>query len=85
MDDKTTLHFKNLLMEKRVEVLDRIERLREVAMESNYRESNGDHSGYGLHMADQGTDAMEREKAFLFYHARKNISSKFNKHCCELI
>ena len=66
MDDKTTQHFKNLLMEKRVEVLDRIERLREVAMESNYRESNGDHSGYGLHMADQGTDAMEREKAFLF-------------------
>lgn len=28
-------------------------------------EASGD-SSYSLHMADQGTDAMEREKAFLF-------------------
>jgi len=59
-------HYQDLLNNKRKEVLQRIDRLREVAMESNYRESNGDHSGYSFHMADQGTDAMEREKAFLF-------------------
>ncbi len=28
--------------------------------------SSGDISAYHSHMADQGTDAMEREKAFLF-------------------
>lgn len=28
--------------------------------------SDGDLSAYSFHMADQGTDAMEREKAFLF-------------------
>jgi len=28
--------------------------------------SEGDSSAYSFHMADQGTDAMEREKAFLF-------------------
>src|SRR3989441_8102981 len=28
--------------------------------------SDGDLSSYSFHMADQGTDAMEREKAFLF-------------------
>src|SRR2546429_7309182 len=27
---------------------------------------DGDLSSYSFHMADQGTDAMEREKAFLF-------------------
>jgi RNA polymerase-binding transcription factor DksA len=28
--------------------------------------SDGDLSSYSFHMADQGTDAMEREKEFLF-------------------
>ena len=30
------------------------------------RTASGDLSAYSFHMADQGTDAMEREKAFLF-------------------
>ena len=30
------------------------------------RGASGDLSAYSFHMADQGTDAMEREKAFLF-------------------
>ncbi|UCE01294.1 MAG: TraR/DksA C4-type zinc finger protein [Candidatus Latescibacterota bacterium] len=32
---------------------------------STSRESAGDLSAYSSHMADQGTDTMEREKAFL--------------------
>lgn len=28
--------------------------------------AEGENSSYSFHMADQGTDAMEREKAFLF-------------------
>lgn len=39
-------------------------------------EYSGDNSTYSLHMADQGTDAQEREKAFLFA-AREN---KFLNH-----
>jgi DnaK suppressor protein len=30
------------------------------------QDSGGELSAYSFHMADQGTDAMEREKAFLF-------------------
>ncbi len=56
--------FRKMLLEKRREVLERIEHLREVAMESPT--NSGSNSGYSFHMADQGTDAMEREKAFLF-------------------
>lgn len=33
---------------------------------SSLQASDGDLSAYSFHMADQGTDAMEREKAFLF-------------------
>ena len=64
MEAKKLDHFRKLLLEKRKEVLERINHLREVAMESPAE--TGNNSGYSFHMADQGTDAMEREKAFLF-------------------
>ena len=43
-----------------------IEYLRNVNFTITNQEASGDHSAYSFHMADQGTDAMEREKAFLF-------------------
>lgn len=64
MDVKKLEYFKTILLEKRKEVSERIEHLREVAMESPA--ATGNNSSYSFHMADQGTDAMEREKAFLF-------------------
>ena len=59
-------YFKDLLEKKRAEVLKNIEYLRNVTLDSTNQEASGDHSAYSFHMADQGTDAMEREKAFLF-------------------
>lgn len=38
---------------------------------STPKESSGDLSSYSSHMADQGTDAMEREKAFLFASVKR--------------
>ncbi len=35
-------------------------------LSNTQRDSSGDLSSYAFHMADLGTDAMEREKAFLF-------------------
>ncbi len=64
MDAEKLKYFKSVLIEKRKEVLERIHHLREVALESPA--DSGNNSGYSFHMADQGTDAMEREKAFLF-------------------
>ena len=37
------------------------------------RTASGDLSAYSFHMADQGTDAMEREKAFLFASAEGRL------------
>ena len=41
-------------------------------------EASGDTS-YSLHMADQGTDAMEREKAFLFAQRDEKYLLQLNK------
>lgn len=58
--------FKDLLRKKREEVVKNLEYLKNVTLDATTREATGDHSSYSYHMADQGTDAMEREKAFLF-------------------
>jgi len=59
-------YFKDLLEQKRAEAIKNVEYLRSVALDSTNQEASCDHSAYSFHMADQGTDAMEREKAFLF-------------------
>ena len=58
--------FKDFILKKREKLLKEIDYLRETAMSSTIKEASGDHSSYSFHMADQGTDSMEREKAFLF-------------------
>ena len=65
MDEKDTQHFKKLLMDKRSELLGQMNSIKETEMEKTLKESTGDHSAYSFHMADLGTDAMEREKAFM--------------------
>ena len=63
---------KNQLAQLEQRLLEERERvLKELGFfDENYHEStlaaSGDLSAYSFHMADQGTDAMEREKAFLF-------------------
>jgi DnaK suppressor protein len=56
---KELAHFEKRLLEERKRVLKEL---------GANELSNGDaaDSAYSFHMADQGTDAMEREKAFLF-------------------
>jgi DnaK suppressor protein len=66
MSAEDLAYFKKLLLKKREEVQKNLEYLRTVVLESTTKEATGDHSSYSYHMADQGTDAMEREKAFLF-------------------
>ncbi len=65
MDKKDLQFFRALLLKKREETLKNVDYLKSVLNSTN-QEASGDHSAYSFHMADQGTDAMEREKAFLF-------------------
>jgi RNA polymerase-binding protein DksA len=58
--------FEKLLLARRAELLKDIELLRDRNMSTTTKDATGDHSHYSYHMADLGTDAMEREKAFHF-------------------
>jgi len=66
MDKKEMDFFRKLILEKRTKVVKNLEYLKSVVLDSTTKEASGEHSSYSFHMADQGTDAMEREKAFLF-------------------
>lgn len=65
MSKKHLQHFEKRLMEERKRVLKELGKYDEV-FNATDQSSDGDLSSYSFHMADQGTDAMEREKAFLF-------------------
>jgi RNA polymerase-binding protein DksA len=61
--DEELEHFKELILKRRRNARDDIERMREQVKEA--KEHAGDDSAYSFHMADAGTDAMEREKLYL--------------------
>lgn len=61
-------HFKKLLVEKRSELMDQLVIIKETSFKNTMKDSSGDNSSYSFHMADQGTDSQEREKAFMFAH-----------------
>ena len=65
MSKKTLQHFEKRLLEERRRVLKELGHHDEL-FNTSQQQSDGDLSAYSFHMADQGTDAMEREKAFLF-------------------
>jgi DnaK suppressor protein len=58
--------FEQRLLAEREKILKEMGHLENTVLKVNQRDSAGDLSGYSFHMADVGTDAMEREKAFLF-------------------
>lgn len=64
-------HFKKIILEKRGEIIEQLQNLREQMMDTSTGEYINENSPYSLHMAEQGTDAMEREKTFL-YAQREN-------------
>ena len=61
-------HFKQLILDKRHNAVEDIERMRIQLKDS--REQAENDSAYSFHMAEAGTDAMEREKLYLMM-ARK--------------
>lgn len=58
-------HFKRIILERRQEILDELESLKSTMMDVTTGQYEIENSTYSLHM-EQGTDAMEREKTFLF-------------------
>lgn len=65
MEKRNLKNVEKRLLEEREQILKELG-----SFDENYHDTtlnaSGDLSAYSFHMADQGTDAMEREKAFMF-------------------
>ncbi len=58
--------FKKIILEKRNEIIEQLQALKDQMMDPTTGEYINENSPYSLHMAEQGTDAMEREKLYLW-------------------
>lgn len=58
--------FKKVILDKRAEIIEQLETLKEQMMDSSTGQYVNENSPYSLHMAEQGTDAQEREKLYLW-------------------
>jgi RNA polymerase-binding protein DksA len=72
LNKKDLKHFEDRLLEERKKLLGQLGYL-ERTLNQTQRDSAGDLSAYSFHMADMGTDAMEREKTFLFASAEGRL------------
>lgn len=88
-------HLEGRLIEERTRVMKELGYYGE-SFNASLQSSDGDLSSYSYHMADQGTDAMEREKQFLMaskegrylWHLNEALRRLYNSpatfgHCHE--
>ena len=66
MNKKDLGHYRRLIQKKKEELLAELGYLEESSMSSTTKDQSGDLSSYSFHMADQGSDTMEREMVFTF-------------------
>jgi DnaK suppressor protein len=65
LSPKELNYFKELIIAQKNEILENARRLRESLVDENTGEYVGENSTFSMHMAEHGTDEMEREKAFM--------------------
>jgi len=58
--------FKKVILDKRQEIIEQLQALKDQMMDPTTGEYINESSPYSLHMAEQGTDAQEREKLYLW-------------------
>jgi RNA polymerase-binding protein DksA len=66
MNSDELRYFKNLLLNKRKEILGQMESIMEEKRELSLKDEDGDHSSYAYHLADMGTDSIVQEDNFYF-------------------
>jgi len=66
MTKKELAYYRKLIIKKKEELYAELGYLESSSMSTTAKDQSGDLSSYSFHMADQGTDTMEREMAFTF-------------------
>lgn len=64
MNKRDLKHFEERLIEERLKLLKELGYFEDKIFNSSQRDAAGDLSAYSVHMADQASDAQEREKAY---------------------
>ncbi len=77
LSDDELRHFEQLIMQRRVAAVEDSERLR--AQLQDAREQAENDTAYSYHMADAGTDAMEREKLYLMIARQQKYVSYLDR------
>ncbi len=79
VSEKDMKFFEERLLQERQKIMKEMGHLEDTVLKVNQRDSSGDLSGYSFHMADAGTDAMEREKAFMFASSEGRLLMEINE------
>lgn len=61
LNKKDVKRFKDLLVKKKINLLQGITQLTNATLKKSQREASGDLSGYAYHMADMASDVYERD------------------------
>ena len=64
LSDADLKHFETRLLEERARIMREMGHIENTILKVNPRDSAGEVGGYSFHMADAGTDSMEREISF---------------------
>ena len=72
-------HLKQVILKKREELLAELELLKAPGATQNDSESSADPDAYTFHMADLGTDTMEKEKQYFFASREGNFLYHLNQ------
>ena len=66
-------HYRNLILEKRKTLLRALDLMKQNGLNSPQKDTTGKNSVFGSHVAEQGTDTMEQEKAFIYASREGNL------------
>jgi DnaK suppressor protein len=64
MNPENHEYFRNLILERKQSSLANLGTIEASSLRTTARDQSGDLSAYSFHMADQGSDTMDRERAF---------------------
>ena len=78
LDKKTTVFYRNLLLEKREELQGDISHISEETLKKSQKDASGDISGYTFHMADVATDNYDREFSLDLASKERGVLAEIN-------
>ncbi len=79
MNKRDLKHFEKKLLAERERLALSLGKLESTVLKRTQRDSSGDLSAYSTHMADLGTDAMEREKDLQVASAEGRLLSEIDE------